>query len=172
MNTWKVELLQRAEAFIRRDTKGPSEPWVLSCFCQSKKTEGNKKKNLHPEHSASHLVRTSPVCSSNHSFLPFLPAFVENLMTSSNYSEWCDTGLVYMMLYFIMQVTPISFSALSPNEYSDIHVNFSILNSRQEKHDAPVVTKVDVEVAVDTVFATGLRAFTFCNQNSIRGCFF
>jgi len=70
------------------------------------------------------------------------------------------------MLYFIMQVTPISFSALFPNEYSDIHVNFSILNSRQEKHDAPVVTKVGVEVAVDTVFATGLRAFTFCNQSS------
>lgn len=76
------------------------------------------------------------------------------------------------MVYFMMQVTPISFSALFPNEYSDIHVNFSILNSRQEKHDAPVVTKVDVEVAVDTVFATTLRAFTFCNQGSILVFFF
>lgn len=119
-----------------------------------------------------HVQKLQFVLQPIHSFLPFLPAFVENLMTSSNYSEWCDTGLVYMMIYFIKQVTPISFSALSPNDYSDIHVNFSILNSRQEKHDAPVVTKVDVEVAVDTVFATGLRAFTFCNQNSILVCFF
>ncbi len=48
-----------------------------------------------------------------------------------------------------------------------MHVNFSILNSRQEKHDAPVVTKVNVEVAVDTTFATTLSAFTFCYQNSV-----
>lgn len=58
------------------------------------------------------------------------------------------------MVNFLTQVTPISFSALFPNEYSDLHVNFSILNSRQEKHDAPVVTKVDVEVAVDSVCNT------------------
>ncbi len=49
-----------------------------------------------------------------------------------------------------------------------MHVNFSILNSRQEKHDAPVVTKVNVEVVVDTTFATTLRAFTFCYQNCVR----
>ncbi len=52
-----------------------------------------------------------------------------------------------------------------------MHVNFSILNSRQEKHDAPAVTKVNVEVVVDTTFATTLRAFTFCYQNCVHSLF-
>lgn len=91
MNTWKVELLQRAEAFTRRDTKGPSEPCVLSCFCQRKKRQKEKKKQKKTPYTPSTLRHTwsepsQCVLQSIHSFLPLLPAFVENLMTSSNYS--------------------------------------------------------------------------------------
>lgn len=168
MNTWKVELLQRAEAFTHRDTKDPSSP-VFCLVSVKEKRQNEKNNNLIPQALCVTPSQNLPSLSSIHSFIhSFVHSYLHSLLAFVEI--WIPLAIIQSVaiqdswtwfFFYDASYTHQLFGSF-PQWVFRYACKFLHFKFKAKETWCTCRDQGQCEVAVDTMFATMLKTFTFC----------